>query len=87
MRGLVALPSIRNVKCVDILIFNQAGTKFAFIQVKTSKSKVNFWPIGEGARRWIGRDFYYVFVRRLRGRFEAFMEKSDVVLKEAEACD
>ena len=87
MRGLVALPSIRNVKGADILIANQEGTEFAFLQVKTSKSKVNFWPIGEGARQWKGRDCYYVFVRRVHDRFEVFMEKAEVVAREAEASE
>ena len=87
MRDLVALPSIRNVKGADILVANQEGTEFAFLQVKTSKSKVNFWPIGEGARQWKGRDCYYVFVRRVHDRFEVFMEKAEVVAREAAASE
>jgi hypothetical protein len=87
MRGLVALPSIRNVKGADILVANQEGTKFAFLQVKTSKSKVTFWPIGEGARQWNGRDCYYVFVRRVHDRFEVFLEHASVVAREAETAE
>jgi len=87
MRGLVALPSIRNVKGADILVANQEGTEFAFLQVKTSQSKVGFWPIGEGARQWKGRDSYYVFVRRVHDRFEVFMEKAEVVAREVDACE
>jgi hypothetical protein len=87
MRGLVALPSIRNVKGADILVANQEGTEFAFLQVKTSKSKVTFWPIGEGARQWKGRNCYYVFVRRVHDRFEVFMEKAEVVARESETCE
>ena len=85
MRGLVALPSIRNVKGADILVADPEGRCFAFIQVKTSKSKVAFWPLGKSAREWRGRDCYYVFVRRVRGHFEAFLEKAATVEKEAKS--
>jgi len=76
MRGLVALPSIRNVKGADILIADPEGKGFAFIQVKTSKSGVIFWPLGEGARSWTGPDCYYVFVRRIRDHFEAYLKRA-----------
>jgi len=85
MRGLVALPSIRNVKGADILVADPDGKAFAFIQVKTSKSGVIFWPLGEGARIWKGPDCYYVFVRRVQGHFEAYLERAAIVAKEAEA--
>ena len=87
MRGLVALPSIRNVRGADILLADPDGKRFAFLQVKTSKSKVTFWPIGEGAKKWQGPDCYYVFVRRVNGRFEAFLEKASIVSKEAAVAD
>jgi len=87
MRGMVALPSIRNVKGADILVADHEGRYFAFIQVKTSKSKVTFWPLGEGAREWKGRDCYYVFVRRVHNSFEAYLEKAAIVATEAEAAE
>ena len=87
MRGLVALPSIRNVQGADILVADPEGKHFALFQVKTSKSKVTFWPIGESARKWKGRDCYYVFVRRVHGRFEAFLEKAAVVAREVTIAD
>lgn len=87
MRGLVALPSIRNVKGADILVADPDGKRFAFLQVKTSQHKVTFWPIGEGAREWQGRDCYYVFVRRVHGRFEVFLEKAAIVAREATAAE
>lgn len=85
MAGWIALPSIRNVKGADILIADPDGKRFAFLQVKTSKSKVTFWPIGEGACRWKGRNCYYAFVRRVDDRFEVFLEKASIVVREAEA--
>ena len=87
MAGWVALPSIRNVKGADILVADPDGKRFAFLQVKTSKSKVTFWPIGEGARKWRGRNCYYAFVRRVGDRFEVFLEKAVVVARESEAND
>jgi len=83
MRGMVAMPSIRNTKGADILVSNPEGTKFALIQVKTSKSKVGFWPIGEGARDWKGANHYFAFVRRANRHFEVFLEKAAVVIREA----
>jgi hypothetical protein len=87
MRGLVALPSIRNVKGADILVADPDGRRFAFLQVKTSKSKVIFWPIGDSALKWTGRNCYYVFVRRVHDHFEAFLEKASVVAGEVQAAD
>ncbi len=86
-RGMVALPSIRNVKGADILVADPEGEHFALIQVKTSKSKVTFWPLGEGARNWKGCNCYYVFVRTVHGKFEVFLEKAAVVLREAERAE
>lgn len=85
MAGWVALPSIRNVKGADILVADPDGRRFILIQVKSSKSKVTFWPIGEGARSWKGRNCYYAFVRRADDQFEVFLEKAFVVSREAEA--
>lgn len=87
MRGMVALPSIRNVKGADILVADPKGRRFAFIQVKTSKAKATFWPISEHAGEWAGPDCYYAFVRRVEDRFEVFLEKAEVVARESEAGD
>jgi hypothetical protein len=83
MRGLVALPSIRNVKGADILVADPDGKRFAFLQVKTSQYKVTFWPVGEGAREWTGDNCFYAFVRRVHGGFEVFLERASVVAREA----
>jgi hypothetical protein len=87
MRGLIALPSIRNVKGADILVADPEGKRFAFLQVKTSQHKVTFWPIGESALKLTGRNCYYVFVRRVHDHFEAFLEKATVVAREVRAAD
>jgi len=87
MRGLVALPSIRNVKGADILVADPDGKRFAFLQVKTSKSKVTFWPISERAGEWVGPNCYYAFVRRVGNQFEVFLERAKVVAEESAASD
>lgn len=76
LRGLVALPTIRNTAGIDIVAVNKSGTWQANLQVKTSRSKVGFWPIGKHYDTWRRRNNYYVFVRYLKGegRFEAFLE-------------
>ena len=73
VRGLLALPTIRNTAGIDIVVVNKRGTWQANLQVKTSRSKVGFWPVGKHYDAWRGRNNYYVFVRFLKAehRFEA----------------
>ncbi len=82
LRGLVALPTIRNTAGMDIVVVHPDGEWHASIQVKTSRSKVNFWPIGTAYARWCGPYNHYVFVRYLadQARFEAFLESSERVV-------
>jgi len=81
LRGLIALPTIRNTKGADILVASTDGSWHANLQVKTSQYKVSFWPIGAAYERWLGKDNFYVFVRSLpkESRFEAFLESANVV--------
>jgi hypothetical protein len=83
LRGLIALPTIRNTAGIDIVVVNKDGTWHANLQVKTSRSKVGFWPIGAKYSEWCGQNNYYVFVRFLKasGQFEAFLESSEGVTK------
>jgi len=84
LRGLIALPTIRNTAGVDIVVVNKAGTEQANLQVKTSRSKVSFWPIGSNYNAWRNLHNFYVFVRYLKNetRFEAFLESSENVAKQ-----
>lgn len=63
LRGLIALPTIRNTAGVDVVVTNKAGSWTANLQVKTSRSKVGFWPIGKKFTDWVGDHNFYVFVR------------------------
>ena len=42
-RGFVAIPTIRNVKSIDLLVTNDTGTRTISLQVKTNKG--NDFPI------------------------------------------
>jgi hypothetical protein len=81
LRGLIALPTIRNTAGVDVVVVNKGGTWQANLQVKTSRSRVGFWPIGTRYSEWGGPNNFYVFVRYnpKLGGFEAFLESSEGV--------
>jgi hypothetical protein len=84
LRGLIALPTIRNTAGTDIVVVNKSGKWHANLQVKTSRSKVSFWPVGKRYEEWHGENNYYVFVRFLnaQGRFEAFLEPASSVAEQ-----
>jgi hypothetical protein len=84
LRGLIALPTIRNTAGIDIVVVNKSGTWQANLQVKTSRSKVSFWPVGTHYEKWRGQNNFYVFVRYLsaESRFEAFLESSNRVAEQ-----
>lgn len=85
LRGLIALPTIRNTAGVDVIVSNKAGTWHANLQVKTSRSRVSFWPVGTKYAEWVSTNNYYIFLRfnQKTGKFEIFMESSEKV---AENC-
>jgi hypothetical protein len=82
LHGLIALPTIRNTAGIDIVVIDKEGTEHANIQVKTSRSKVGFWPISKNFKSWRGSKNYYAFVRYLKdsSEFEVFLESSDLVV-------
>lgn len=84
IRGLIALPTIRNTAGVDVVVTNKEGTWQANLQVKASRARVNFWPIGKRYNDWVGPSNYYVFLRydtKVNG-FEVFLEYSQRVADE-----
>ena len=84
LRGLIALPTIRNTAGVDVVVTNKEGAWQANLQVKASRARVGFWPIGKRYNDWIGQNNYYVFLRydSKAGRFEVFLESSQKVAQE-----
>ncbi len=87
LRGLIALPTIRNTAGIDVIATNQDATWHANLQVKTSRARVGFWPIGTKHGSWQGPNCYCVFVRYLKAekRFEAFVETASRVSAVADA--
>jgi hypothetical protein len=76
MRGIIALPTIRNTAGYDIIATTQDGTGHANIQVKTSGKWVNSWPICDKIESVAdGPNDYYVALRRNRKNdaFECYM--------------
>lgn len=84
LRGLIALPTIRNTSATDILVSEPDGNKVASIQVKTSLKKVTFWPTSHPQKCLSGSNNWYVFLRFLKkeNRFEAFLEPATKVVKQ-----
>ncbi len=78
LRDLIALPTVRNTAGIDVVVVNKAGTWQANIQVKTSRSRVGFWPISANYEQWRGPNNFYIFLRynNAEHRFEAFAESS-----------
>ena len=73
LKGYVALPTTRNLKAVDVVVFNENLSQFAFIQVKSTDKPRDGWPVHTVRRddRWdqdvrkaldLGQRFFYVFV-------------------------
>ncbi len=63
-QGWVALPTIRNLKAVDIIAQHPTSSKRVDIQVKTIQGR-GFWLLGKMRRKDIEceRSLFFVFVR------------------------
>jgi hypothetical protein len=87
LRGLIALPTTRNTRGIDVVIVDTIGRWHANVQVKTSKKKARFWLLGKKYLEFSGRNNYYAFVRFLSDErhFEAFLERADEVIRHAQA--
>ena len=74
-RGLVALPTTKNIAAYDIVALNVQGTKHANIQVKASSKRVGFFPMPPAEKVRAGKYDIYVFVRWLprEGHYECFL--------------
>jgi len=86
LRGLVALPTIRNTAGIDILVSEPDGSGQANLQIKTASWKRDYWPTSRPERRLKGPRSFYVFVRYLPNeeRFEAFLESGSNVAKQVQ---
>ena len=86
LRGLVALPTIRNTAGIDILVSKPDGSGQANLQIKTRSKKSDVWPTSRPERCLKGPRSFYVFVRYLpdEERFEAFLESGSNVAKQVQ---
>ncbi|MFI4919728.1 MAG: hypothetical protein ACHP65_09255 [Legionellales bacterium] len=82
MNGMIALPTVRNTKGIDIVVLNHEGSFLANLQIKTSHKKVSSWIVGADYERWYGDNNHYVFVRYYYEKFEAFLESSENVIQQ-----
>jgi hypothetical protein len=88
LRGMIALPTIRNTAGYDIIVTNYDGSKHANIQVKTSGGRPGFWPIcGKIDNVKDGPSDYYVLVRRNSSdvAFECYMLTGKEMRRELKA--
>jgi hypothetical protein len=87
MRGMIALPTIRNTAGYDIVVSSPDGLKHANIQVKTSAGRPKFWPVCQNLAsvKTSSTDFY-VLLRRSTDNsgFEGFMLSSGEMKAELE---
>ena len=86
MQGLIALPTVRNTKGMDVIVLKENGDFLANRQVKTSSNKVSFWPVGKDYKKWNSKQDYYVFVRYYDEHFEAFLAPAKQVIEEVDKC-
>ena len=86
LRGLVALPTIRNTAGIDILVSEPDGSGQANLQIKTASKKARFWLTSRPEGCLKGPRSFYVFVHYLpdEERFEAFLESGGNVAKQVQ---
>jgi len=84
MRGLIAMPTIRNTSGIDIIVTDPLTMKSANLQVKTSQKKVDFWPTSKPQKCIQGKNCFYVFIRTMPVQkiFQVFLEESEKVVSQ-----
>ena len=87
MRGLIALPTIKNTAGYDIIVTTSDGLKHANIQVKTSSARPGFWPICTNiANVKTSPNDFYVLLRSAKDNtgFEGYMLSGEEMKSELE---
>ena len=91
LRGLVALPTIRNTAGIDVLVSEPDGSGQAVLQVKTAGEVKTYqeggrqwWPVSKPDKCLRGPNAFYVFVRWREDlkQFEAFLDSADAVVEQ-----
>jgi hypothetical protein len=80
-RGYMASILLRNNDSIDIHASNPLSGKIYAIQVKTSQSVKNNWPLGEKAENFRGDNVFYIFVsfKSIEERPSYYIVPSEVV--------
>ncbi len=63
--GIIAVPTMRNTRGIDLLVSSGDGKRLATVQVKTQRQKLNFWlckPLDRGRPE----NLFYAFVRPVK---------------------
>jgi len=63
LRGLVAVPTARNTRGIDILVYNPKSGATGALQVKASQDHRSFWPTPAPERCLNGNENAWAFVR------------------------
>ena len=87
LRGLIAIPTTRNTAGIDVLASTPDGAHTASIQVKTSQTKVGFWPTPQATAITDSEGVWFVFLRWITAetRFEAFIASASLVKSHVQA--
>lgn len=83
-RGLVALPTTRNIAGYDVVVATLGGGRHANVQVKTSAKRVSFFRMPPSDRVRSGARDWYVLLRWLmkEKRYEGFLLSGRAARKE-----
>jgi hypothetical protein len=82
-RGFMASVLLRNNESIDIHASNAMNNKIFAIQVKTSQTEKNNWPVGEKAEKITADNIFYIFVsfKKINERPNYYIVPSKVVAK------
>ena len=61
-RGFISSVTLKNTKGIDILVTNEAASKFIGIQVKTNYGDRKSWLLNEKAENFHADNLFYAFV-------------------------
>lgn len=85
-RGVIALPTNRNVAAFDIVASDQSGLRQAVLQVKSIQTRQNFWLLGRHVPDYMRKSSkaFYIFVRfdKKQDRPECFIASAKDVAKQ-----
>jgi hypothetical protein len=87
LRGLIALPTVRNTAGIDLLVNDPRTGAHRALQVMASLKLVNFWPMSKPEKCLRGAQNAYVFLRFDSNidSFEGFLVDAESVFEQVTA--